>query len=489
MFKKIITLAKESLIYGLSTVVARFFNFLLVPFYSYFLAAGEYGVVATLYSYIALLNIIYQYGMDQAYLRFASNKKSKDKDVFSTPFWAILATSVLLSLIIVSNGSKLTEIFKLGSENSRLIFYGVSIITIDSLSIVPFAKLRLNHRAWAFAGIKSAWVFANVISNIILVGFLKMGVRGVFISALTASSFSLVLLLPVILKSIRPAFRKDLFLEMFKFAWPFVPAGFGASVVQVIDKPILMFLAGSAVVGVYQANYKFGIFMLLVVAMFDQAWRPFFLEHSKHENARDIFAKVFTYFAVCGVWIIFAVSFFIGDAIRFSFSGYHLLHPDYWGGIGIIPIILTAYLFYGFYIIFMAAPILSKKTQILAKVTLIGAGINIIANLVLIRFFAMFGAAWASLVSYFCMASALFVFSNKFYSVNYEWKRIVHLALITLFTIILYLSGRSFAAESFKLFLAVKVVILIIFPILLFATRFFTERELNSVKRRILKWG
>lgn len=485
MFKDILKLAKESIIYGLSTVIARFFNFLLVPFYSYFLLTSEYGIVSVLFSYIALLSIVYHYGMEQAYMRFASEKDTDKKNVFSTPFWVMTVTSLFFSVVIVSNSKMLFKLLGLGSVDTSLVLYGVSIITLDALAIVPFAKLRMEHRAWTYAGIKILWVVVNVVSNIVLVGFFKLGVKGVFISAFLSSLAVFMALIPLILKSLGFILKKELFLRMFKFAWPFVPAGFAAAVVQVIDKPILMYLTDSSTVGIYQANYKFGIFMLLVVAMFAQAWMPFYLEHAKKENAKEMFSKILTYFAVCGVWIIFAVSLFIGDVIKTQFFGYYLLHPDYWAGIGIIPIILTGYLFYGFYVNFTTAPILSKKTHILVNVTLIGAAVNILANLVLIGFFGMFGAAWASFAGYAVMAFALVIFANKFYRVPYEWRRIVHLAFIAFGMLIFYYFAKIFMTG--KLFFTAKGSILIIFPVVLFLTGFFTEREIGAIKRRIFK--
>jgi O-antigen/teichoic acid export membrane protein len=316
---------------------------------------------------------------------------------------------------------------------------------------------------------------------------LKLGVKGVFISALFSSFTVFIVLIFLVLKFVKFVFRKRLFSQMFRFAWPFVPAGFAAAIIQVIDKPMLMFLTDSGTVGIYQANYKFGIFMLLVVAMFAQAWSPFFLEHAKSENAKEMFSKILTYFALCSVWIIFAISLFIGDVIKTPFFGFYLLHPDYWAGIGIIPIILVGYLFYGFYVNFTTAPILSKKTYVLVNVTFIGAAVNVLSNLVLIRFFGMFGAAWASFAGYGVMAFALVIFSNKFYRVPYEWKRIMHLALVSLAMMAFYYFAKTVTAESSKLFLTLKASILIMFPIILFFSGFFTEREIGAVKKRIFK--
>ncbi|MCX5783211.1 MAG: polysaccharide biosynthesis C-terminal domain-containing protein [Elusimicrobia bacterium] len=480
MMGEIKKLGGESVIYGLSTVVARLLNFILVPFYTYFLLPSEYGIVAAVFSYIAFLNAIYQFGMDQAYMRFAG-ETSDDKKAFSTAMFCVAGISAAVSATLMLGSQQAARLCGIGAENSGLIFYSAVILTLDALSSAAFAKLRLMHKAWNFVAVKTAGIVLNVACNIIFVGFMGMKVEGVFLASLLASAFSLALLWPVFRASLRWIFDGELFSEMVKFAWPFVPAGLGAMIVQVIDRPILLFLTDAKTVGIYQANYRLGIFMMLFVSMFDQAWRPFFLERANTPNAPNIFARVFTYFALAGVFFAAGISFFIGDVIKTSVFGFHLLNENYWGGLSIVPIILFGYLFYGFYINFMASAAISKRTSAIMKVTFLGAATNVLANFLLIPNFNMTGAAWATFISYFIMAGAMYFYGKKLYPVPYEYKRAGKVFLAAAITLGLWLGCGKLFGENPPAFLLCKLAIIALYPVELFLLGFFTDGE----KRRI----
>jgi O-antigen/teichoic acid export membrane protein len=485
MFRNILKLAKESFVYGLSSAVSRFFNFLLVPFYTHFLLTDEYGLVALVYSYIIFFTIIYQFGMDNAYLRFASDEcKDKKanfetidfKNIFSTSFWSVFIFSIFISTILFLFKDFIASIAGLGINNSYLVVYSTLIITFWALNSISLAHLRLTHKPWFYAGVTLGSVIVHILFAALFVGIMKLGIKGVFGSAVLSAASVLVFTISVIFKNLRFCFDKKIFAKMFDFAWPFLPMGLGIIAVQVLDKPILMFLSDAKTLGIYQVNYKLAIIMLLVVTMFDQAWRPFFLEHKNDVNAKEIFAKVLTYFTFCSVWIIFAVSFFISDIVQISFFGHYLINQSYWEGLKIIPVILTGYLFYGFYINFMVFPVLSKNTKILVEVSIIATALNLILNFVLIKFFGMWGAAFAGLISYFAMAVILFIRGAKLYPVFYEWRRIIHIGFVSLVLFIIQYLGNGG--------LVFKFIVLCSFPVLFFVTGFFTKQELAIFKRK-----
>ena len=223
---------------------------------------------------------------------------------------------------------------------------------------------------------------------------------------------------------------------MWSFAWPFVPAGVASLLVSVIDKPILVHLVGTEQVGIYQANFKIGVFMMLLVSMFDQAWRPFFLAHAKDNDAKDTFAKVLSFFFALGSWFLLGISFLMPDLIQSNlFGNFHLIGPDYWGGLSIIPLIVTGYFFYGLYINFMVGPVITKKTRVLMWITLLGAAASITTNLTLVPHIGILGAGWAVAVSYAAMAGALFAFTQKVYPIPYEYKKLAVMLLVCLATV------------------------------------------------------
>ena len=459
MFNNVLRLGKETLIYGTSTIAARLFNFFLVPVYTYYLATADYGVVATVFAFMALINIIYQYGMDQAYLRFRQEDGSLD--TFSTPFLAVLGTAFILSAVIFASSPLIAQCLGIGAKNANLIKLSSAVMAIDALNIVPFAKLRFEHRAWHFVGVRTASIIVNVIGNILALAYFKTGVEGIFIAGIFASCTSLFLLAFVIKEDLHFNFDKNLFKKMFAFAWPFVPAGAASILVNVIDKPLLSHLAGLSAVGVYQANFKIGVFMMLVVSMFDQAWRPFFIQESAKENCKEIFAQIFTYFAALSTWVFLGLVFLMPAIIKTSFWGYHLIHQNYWGGIKIIPLVLGGYLFYGFYINFMIAPVLTKKTRVLMWITLGGALASVLTNITVVPRAGIIGAGWAILISYFVMAASLFIFLQKNYPIKYEYRKLsLIFGCVFLMLLLNFYTARFGAAHG----VALKVIALCIYP-------------------------
>lgn len=267
MLKDLKALGRESLIYGLSTVGVRLLNFLLMPFYTHYLLPAEYGVVATVFSYMAFLNIIYQYGMDQAYMRHYAHKEK----AFSTAYSCVLVTSALFSLVLAFSPSFWAELAGIGAGRGGLVLYAAAILFLDSVNVLPFADLRMGHRPFYFAGVRMASIALNVALNIVFLTRLQLGIEGVFLANLISSLFSVA----AVPRRFSFTFDRELFGKLAAYALPLLPAGLGAMAVQVIDRPILLRLAGESAVGVYQANYRLGIFMVLLVSMFDQAWRPF----------------------------------------------------------------------------------------------------------------------------------------------------------------------------------------------------------------------
>ncbi len=482
MLGDIRALGKETLVYGLSTVVARLLNFLLLPFYTHFLLPGEYGVVALVFSYIAFLNIAFQYGMDQAYLRHAAGqKRSRVETVFTTAAVFLLLTTILLGAAMTVSAGALAPALGLRPEHAPLIRCAALILALDALSIVPFAELRLAHRKWLFVGVKFFNIVVNVGMNVFLLGVLGLGVKGVFLASMTATGTSLMLLAPVFAQFLRRRFDPKLLKELLRFGLPLVPAGIGAMMVQVIDRPILQMLTDEATVGVYQANYRLGIFMLLVVSMFDQAWRPFFLERAKRKDAKALFARVLTYFLAVSIWIVLFFSLFIVDIVQIPIGKAQLIHPSYYGGLGVVPIVLAAYLFHGAYINFMVSVTLSKRTDLLIWVTFLGAIVNVITNVVLIPEMGMMGAAWATFAAYAAMAAALYVLGRRVYPITYEWSRIARVAGAALLTAWLAVEIQPSLAGG--AWFAARAGLLLLLPVLVALTGFLTKNERTSLRR------
>ena len=478
MLDKIKSLGADTAVYGVSTIVGRFLNFLLVPFYTNVLSTSQYGIVATVYSYIAFMNIIYIYGMESAYFKYASTHEiGNDREIFTTPFLSILTSSLLFSFLIFAGSVRLSPVIEVPIQFADTIRYSAIILLLDSLAVVPFAALRLQRRVKTFAAIKVINIVINVTAIVVLLLKYHMGIEGIFISGVVASASTIVLLLPTILRMLGLHFNIQLYKALLKFGLPYIPAGLAAMMVQVIDRPILLALTNESTVGIYQANYRLGIFMMLIVSMYDYAWRPFFLTHANDPNAKQLFSRILTYFTLFGAIVVLLVSLYIDDLIKFRVFGRFIINPAYWSGLGIVPIVLLGYLFNGIYVNLMAGIYIEKKTSHLPYITGIGAAINVIINLVLIPKYGMFGAAWATFFAYGGMAIAIYLVSQKFYPVKYELARLAKIGFVLGIVLIAFTYRHQFLpAIHEQLFKASAVAG---FLVLLFVLRFPEKDEMR----------
>jgi O-antigen/teichoic acid export membrane protein len=266
---------------------------------------------------------------------------------------------------------------------------------------------------------------------------------------------------------------------MLKFGLPFLPAGFAVMLVQVIDVPILEKLTDLKTVGIYKANYKLGIFMMLFVNMFQFAWQPFFLQNAKESNAKEMFSKILTYFTLVGSIILVVLSLFITDLAQIKIAGFSLVGPEYWAGLQIVPIVLLAYLINGMYSVFVAGIYIEEKSIYVPFITGTGALVNVIVNFLLIPVLGITGAALATLASYFVMALGYYYVTQKFFKVKYELKRIGHIfiAIILVGAIYYYLLSTGNLLFPFKL------ILLIIFTLYIYFVA-VNRAEINLIKNK-----
>jgi O-antigen/teichoic acid export membrane protein len=479
MLSDIKQLGRETAIYGISTIIGRFLNFLLVPLYTNIFSEKEYGILTNIYAYIALLNIIYLYGMDSAYLKYASTEELADeKKTFSTAYNAVFLSSLLYSFLFLLCRNVLFRQFALAEGQTGILFFTMGILFFDAIAVVPFAWLRFHNRPWKFAIVKSINIVVNLTLNIVLLVQFRLGLKGVFLAGLGASALTWLILLPDILKNLEVRVHKNLLGALLKFGVPFIPTGLASMITQVIDRPILLALTNAATVGVYQANYKLGIFMMLFVSMFQYAWQPFFLKNAARQDAKTLFGKILTAFLLVASAIFIVLSLFIEDIVKLSFWGKHLIGQDFWGGLFIVPIILLAYLFNGMYINFMAGIQIEKKTQFLPIVTGAGALTNVAANFLLIPTYGFLGAAYATLMSYLIMAVGIYFISQHFYRIKYEYGKLALIGMAMLVSFGGYLMAeRLWPAGGILL----KTSALFIYLVLIFSFRLIDLKTIRSI--------
>lgn len=482
IFEKLKQLSRDTAIYGISTMVGRFLSFLLVPFYTNIFLPAEYGIIANIYIFIGIFNIVYMYGMDAAYLKFAGlSSNETQRDNFSTPYITVFISGIFLSILMILIRGPVFGLLEVPVNYYYLMYYSAGILFLDSLAVIPFIQLRLQRKAKKFAAFKLINIGINIVLNLVLILKYKMGIEAVLISNLFASVSSLLLLLPDIFKNLRFSFNIELLKKLLKFGLPYLPAGLSSMLIQGIDRPILGKLTNLDTVGIYNACYKLGIFMMLFVNMFQYAWQPFFLQNAEEKNAKEIFSKVLTYFTLASALILVILSLFIDDIVAIPvMHGRTLIDSAYWGGLSIVPIILFGYLFNGLYVIFTAGIYIEEKSMYIPLITGIGAAVNIGVNFLLIPVWGIMGAALATLASYLAMSIGLYIVTQRFYKIEYEIAK-----LTKIFSAILIIGGiYYYLFYTGQLLLIYKILLLVFFVLFLYFF-VFEKKEIDFLRTKL----
>jgi O-antigen/teichoic acid export membrane protein len=458
MLEKIRELTKDTAIYGVSTIVGRFLGFLLVPFYTHFISRSDMGIYTNIYAYLAFLNIVYIYGMDAAFMKFSSLAAPEDKkQTFATAYLTVLLSTLLLTGALFLLRLPFVHLMEVPGLYRKLVYYVILILLFDTLALIPFANLRLERKAKKFAVIKLANILLNLGLNLLFFIKFHMGIEAIFAANLIASAMTFFVLLPEIWPRLRLRIQSIQLRQMLRFGLPYLPASLASIMVQVIDRPIVLAMTDADTLGLYQTGYKLGIFMMLVVSMFQYAWQPFFLNNAREKNAKEIFAKVMTLFVLAASLLWVVVSLFIDNAAAWEFAaGRSLIERHFLPGLVVVPIILLAYLFNGIYVNLQAGLYIAEKTKYFPVVTVAGALVNVAANLLLIPRLGIAGAALATLASYIVMAAGLFYFAQKFYNVPYEYGKVFKIlgtviACAALYYYLYYHGGMSLLSKTLML--------------------------------------
>lgn len=437
--KKLQELLSDTLIYGISSVLARFIGYLLVPLHTDVFSTSQYGVVSLVYAGLVFLNVVFTFGMESAYLRYAKDR-DQAKNVFKTLQMGLGALSAVLVALLVLLAPALMPAMSLESTgNQNLYWMMLGILWFDTMVLVPFAELRLVRRQWAFALLKTGNILVNVGLQFYLILGLHWGIEAVFFASLIASGLTAFVIWIITAPMLAGTWDTPIFRKALRFGLPFVPAGLGYAINETLDRFFLGNYMSQAtvtelhspdmtpddVVGIYSACYKLSVFMLLLVQMFRMAWQPFFLRESDDPDAPALYRDVFRYFNVVAGICFLIVALFAQQIVQIKVPvlDVYLVGEEYWSGLGIVPVLLGAYWFQGWYINFSAGIFIEEKTKILPVITLVGAGITVVANLIMIPYFGMMGSAVATLISYALMALLLYRKSVSVYPVSYDMFR------------------------------------------------------------------
>jgi len=439
MYNQIKNLIKESTIYVIGLVMVRSIGFFLLPIYTNVFTRSDYGIISLAYAFMGFMVVILPFGSDAALLNFYVKNKEKRYHYLSSTYLMLSVSTFIFFITAFSFRSNLSGIF-LRIHNPNFFTYTIVIISLDTLNSIPRLILRAENKPAFYNLFALINMLAILAFNFFLVIKLRMGITGIFYSNILSSLLIFVITLPIVLKRFDfRLFSLRYIKPVLKFGFPFLPSGIFAMILELSDRYILEILTGFETVGLYNAGYKLGSLMLLLVLGFNAGWQPFFLKYSQDKNAKIIFSKIATYVILFLSFSWLVITIWIKTIIQIKISDFSLIGKEYWSSVSITPIILLAYLFQALYLLQLPGIYFLKKTKYAPIFRGIGAFSNIALNFMLIPKYGITGAAIATCLSFLIMAIAIFCVSRQLFPIHYEWGRLIRIASITIIIYIIFL--------------------------------------------------
>ncbi|MDD4589270.1 MAG: oligosaccharide flippase family protein [Parabacteroides sp.] len=470
-------LAGETAIYGLSSIIGKFLNWMLVPMYTRVLESeSDFGIVTNLYAWTALLMVILTYGMETGFFRFMNKKEIHEPmRVYSTTMLSIGATSIFFMLIIFS--SLIPVSHSLGYEaHPEFVGMMAGIVAVDAFCCIPFAFLRFQRKALRFAGLK----LLNIFLNIILVIFFliicpiiaeKMPntiswfykphyqVGYIFIANVITSLVTFLLLVPDMLPGFRQKACFSLLKQMLKYSFPILILGIAGIFNQTADKILFPFLfedklEANTQLGIYGACFKVAVVMVMFIQAFRYAYEPFIFAKNKSEgdNTRA-YSEAMKYFIIFSLVIFISVIYYL-DILK------HFVASEYYPGLRVVPIVMLGEFFFGIYFNLSFWYKLIDQTKWGAYFSTIGCVVTVLIIVVFAPIYGYMACAWASFTSNLLMMILSYVIGQKYYPIQYDIKSAVFYGILA---VIFYAAGTIPHISSIALRLTYRTVLLVLF--------------------------
>lgn len=488
-------LAKETAVYGLSSIIGRFLNWMLVPMYTRVLVGtGDYGIVTNLYGWTALLLVLLTYGMETGFFRFINKKEEQDPmRIYASVLYCLLVTSLIFCVGICFLLPLISE--GLGyADHPEYIAMMAGIVAVDAFCCIPFAYLRYKGEAWRFAGIKLLSIFLNIFLNVFFLIFCPWlykrfpgaidwfyhpgyGVGYVFVANVFTTVITLLLLMPEIVPGLKGKVDRGVLKQIVSYSFPILILGIAGVFNQTADKILFPFLFAdkeyaNEQLGIYGACFKIAVVMVMFTQAFRYAYEPFIFAKNKNDDNKKAYSEAMKYFIIFALFIFLGVMFYI-DILKY-FVG-----PDYYPGLRVVPIVMLGELFFGIYFNLSLWYKLIDQTRWGAYFSSIGCVATVSIILLFGPTYGYMACAWAS---FFCnllmMVLSYFVGQRKF-PIRYDLKSIfLYFGLAT----VLYIAGLALPVESEWLRLGYRTILLCVF-IAFVVKRDLPLRELPYIGR------
>ena len=439
-------LAKETAIYGVSSIVGKFLNWMLVPLYTYVLQQqSDYGIVTNLYAWTALLLVILTYGMETGFFRFANKEGENAQTVYSTSLIALFTTSLLFAVACVVCQVPIANALGYPAHSEFIALLGI-VVAMDAFASIPFAYLRYKKRPLQFAALKLLFVFLNIVLNLFFLvlcpkiqdwGIISAwynadyGVGYVFVANILATAIQTVCLLPAVGEGFRSlgvqefrssgVFSWGLLKQMLRYSLPLLVLGVCGIMNQTLDRILFPFFYdgadAQAQLGIYGACFKVAMVMMMFTQAFRYAYEPFVFAKHKDRESVEAYADAMKYYIIFSYMILLGMIFYL-NLLKF------IIAPSYWEGLKIVPIVLWTYIFQGVYFNLSFWYKLTDKTQWGAYFSLIGVVITFGLQAVFVPRIGYVASAASSTVCYLVIMLLSYFIGRKHLEIPYDLRRI-----------------------------------------------------------------
>lgn len=422
----------QTAVYGLSSIIGRLLNYLLVPLYTrVFTDTADYGVVSELYAWVAFLIVLLTFGMETAYFRFVQDADNKKKP-YQTALFTVVVVNVLFYILLLAGSNQLATFMLYEGHNEYIVLLG-AIVCIDSISALPLARLRSQEKAVKFAVIQFASIGVNIALNLFFMLYLfdasrpEEGVLFILAANLCASLVKPLLLFNDF-KQFTWKIDWQLAKMMFWYAFPLVIAGFAGIVNETLDRILLKQIiydpafpetlhTAEQKVGIYSACYKLAMLVTILLQAYRYAAEPFFFSQMKSENKNQVYVKVMNLFIamVCLV--------FLGVSLNIQIFKHFIQNEAYWEGLKVVPILLLANIFLGIYWNQSIWYKLSGKTQFGAYIAIGGAILTVVINVLFIPTYGYMASAWATFIVYAAQMVVSYLLGQRYFPIPYNLRK------------------------------------------------------------------
>ncbi len=461
---KLTTIFKDTAIYGLSSIIGRFLNYLLVPLYTAQLSAasGGYGIITNIYAYVALAMVLLTFGMETTYFRFTNKTHTDSQTVYGTTLITVGSLSLVFTALVLLFLSPVSQLMGYGEHPD---YVGVMAVTvaIDAFLCIPFAHLRQEKKALKFAALKLLNIVVSIVLNVIYFHYMDGKDVGYAFYINLVCTAMLAVCLVTEYTGFRWRLDTKLLRSMLSYSWPILILGLAGILNQTADKMLFPYIYKDSdmltQLGIYGACSKIAMIMAMITQAFRFAYEPIVFAGVKDKDQHEMYAKAMKYF------IIFTLLAFLIVVGYMDVLKYIVRNQDYWVGLKVVPIVMAAEIMMGVYFNLSFWYKVIDKTIWGAIFSGIGCAVLLVVNVVFVPRYGYMACAWGGFAGYGVAMLMSYIVGQKYYPINYPLKEIT---LYVVLALVLY--GLMYVASDWPtlLSLAFNTLLLVVFTAVIF---------------------